>query len=277
MDNVFFILSKIGWALLSPANLLMLFTLMGVLFLAFHRIQTAKIILIPTALAALVVLAYPIGDHLIQPLEKRYSKPDTLPENIDGILVLGGGEDLKRSLSWQTAELGLAGDRYIATKQLAMHYPDAPILFTGGSGSVQLQHSDKEGHLAQQLFNALDIRPDRITIETEARNTYENFRNIHLQLPQPKGNYLLVTSAYHMPRAVGVANKQGINVTPYPVDYRSNSDEYRQMNLDFYDHLKTLEPAWKEWIGLTAYYWTGRSSDWFPKPKSHPSKAANGS
>lgn len=267
MDHVFFVLSKVAWALLSPSNLIIILMIIGTLFLLFNQIRTAKKILLPTGLIALIILAFPVGDLLIQPLEKRFTTPNPMPANIDGILVLGGGEDLKRSLSWQTPELGLGGDRYIATKKLATRYPEAPVIFTGGSGSLQLQNpSEKEGGLARQLLTALDIAQGRIIIESDSRNTYENFRNVHPLLPNPDGRYLLITSAFHMPRAVGIANKQGINVIAYPVDFRSNSDEYRKIDLDFFDHLKSLEPAWKEWIGLTAYYWTGKSSDWFPKP-----------
>ncbi len=275
MDHIFFVLSKIAWALLSPSNLMIILMIIGTLFLLFNQIRTAKKILLPTGLIALIVLAFPVGDLLIQPLEKRFTTPNPMPAKIDGILVLGGGEDLKRSLSWQTPELGLGGDRYIATKKLATRYPNAPIIFTGGSGSLQLQNqSEKEGGLARQLLTALDIAPGRIMIESDSRNTYENFRNVHPLLPNPDGHYLLITSAFHMPRAVGIANKQGINVIAYPVDFRSNSDEYRKIDLDFFDHLKSLEPAWKEWIGLTAYYWTGKSSDWFPKPKAPESNAS---
>jgi uncharacterized SAM-binding protein YcdF (DUF218 family) len=78
----------------------------------------------------------------------------------------------------------------------------------------------------------------------------------------------LITSAFHMPRSVGIARKQGIDVIPYPVDYRSNSEDLRQVDFDLFDHLKALEPGWKEWIGLTVYYWTGKTSDWWPEPNS---------
>ncbi|MDX1796186.1 MAG: YdcF family protein, partial [Hydrogenovibrio sp.] len=73
--------------------------------------------------------------------------------------------------------------------------------------------------------------------------------------------------AFHMPRSVGIARKFGIHVIPYPVDFRSNSDALRSWNFDLFDHLKTLEPGWKEWLGLTVYYWTGKTANWFPSPQ----------
>ncbi|WP_317616029.1 YdcF family protein [Hydrogenovibrio crunogenus] len=231
----------------------------------FNRTETAKTLLLPASLAGFIVLAFPIGDLLIQPLEQRFKSPETLPKDIDGIIVLGGGEDLKRSLSWGRPELGIGGDRYIGAKELANHYPKAPVIFTGGSGSMQLQNTKGEGSLARQLLTTLGIANKRLIIESLSRNTYENFKYTKKLLPARQGTYMLVTSAFHMPRAVGIANKQAIHVIPYPVDYRGNSDKLRKIDFDFFDHLKSLEPAWKEWIGLTVYYWTGKTSDWLPE------------
>jgi uncharacterized SAM-binding protein YcdF (DUF218 family) len=216
-------------------------------------------------------MAYPVSDYLMQPLEARFAIPQQMPESIDGIIVLGGGEDLKRSLSWNVAELGNGGDRYIGAAYLAKTYPQAPVIFTGGSGSISLQNTSGEGALAKTLLTTIGIDENRLIIESKSRNTYENFINTKPLLPrsskgQAKGTYLLVTSAFHMPRAVGIARQQGIKVIAYPVDYHSNSETLRHWDFDLFDHLKSLEPAWREWIGLTVYYYTGKTASWFPKP-----------
>ncbi|BBP44187.1 YdcF family protein [Thiosulfativibrio zosterae] len=264
MDQFFFVLSKLAWVFLSPINLILLGFMLGTLLLLLGW-RYGKTLLVLSSLLAGSVMSYPVGDYLIQPLEKRFSAPATLPLDIDGIIILGGGEDLPRSLSWGRPELGLGGDRYIGAKELADHYPNAPVIFTGGSGSVQLQNTAGEGNLARELLTKLGIAPERLIIESKSRNTYENFNVTQPLLPKADGTYLLVTSAFHMPRSVGIARKAGINVIAYPVDYRSNSDDIRHFDFDFFDHLKSLEPAWKEWIGLSVYYWTGKTSEWFPK------------
>ncbi|WP_311195277.1 YdcF family protein [Thiomicrorhabdus immobilis] len=244
----------------------MFFLFFGVVFLVFNKISAAKKILIPTGLVAFVLMAYPISDYLMKPLEERFSTPSVMPEKIDGIIILGGGEDLKRSLSWKVAELGLGGDRYIGTASLALAYPNVPVIFTGGSGLVSLQNSEGEGALARQILTTIGIQESRLIIESKSRNTYENFKYTKVLLPKPQGTYLLVTSSFHMPRSVGVARAQGINVIPYPVDYRTNADELRIFDFDLFDHLKALEPAWREWVGLTVYYFTDKTANWFPKP-----------
>jgi len=266
MDELFFLLSKIGWAFLSPGNLLVFAFTFGILFLMFNNISAAKKILIPTGLVTFILMAYPISDFLMKPLESRFTSPVEMPEKIDGIIILGGGEDLKRSLSWQVAELGIGGDRYIGTATLASHYPDAPVIFTGGSGLVNLQNTQGEGALARTLLTSIGINPNRLIIESRSRNTYENFKFTKVLLPKERGTYLLVTSAFHMARSVGVARMQGVNVIPYPVDYRTNADDLRIFDFDIFDHMKALEPAWKEWIGLTVYYLTGKTNSLFPKP-----------
>lgn len=266
MDNLFFITSKIGWALLSPSNLIIFALSIGTLLLLFKRYTGAKVLLIPASLFAFILMAYPVSDYLMQPLEKRFSKPQTLPTGVDGIIVLGGGEDLKRSLSWNTAELAQGGDRYVGAAELARIYPQIPVIFTGGSGSIRLQGDTGEGIIARKLLTTIGIHPNRLVIEFKSRNTYENFKYIKPLLPKADGQYLLVTSAFHMPRSVGIARQQNINVIPYPVDYRTSSDELRMVNFDFSGHTNTLEPAWKEWIGLTVYYLTDKTSEWFPAP-----------
>lgn len=274
MDNLFFLVSKIAWALLSPSNLIIFAFFLGTLLLVFKRYTGAKWFLIPSALFAMTIMVYPVSDFLMKPLEERFSKPTELPTGVDGIIILGGGEDLKRSLSWNVAELGQGADRYTGAAELAKNYPLIPVIFSGGSGSVKLQDTGGEGVIAEKILTTIGINQQRLIIESKSRNTFENFKYIKPLLPKQDGKYIVVTSAYHMPRAVGIARQLDINVVPYPVDYRTNSDALRGVDFDFYDHLRALEPAWKEWIGLTVYYLTDRTNAWFPKPASN-SQAIN--
>lgn len=263
MDEVFFVVSKLGWAIASPGNLIVLLMTFATIMLLLNKVTIAKWILIPLTIANFLLMVYPFSDSLLSPLEKRFSKPTALPQNIDGIIVLGGGEKLKQSLSWQTQELGDAGDRFIGAAVLAKHYPHAPIIYSGGSNLLRPVQYD--ANIAQMLLTAIGISKERLVIESQSRNTAENFLFMKAKLPKPNGSYLLVTSAFHMPRSVGVARKQAINVIPYPVDYMTNNKELRQWDFDYIAHLEILDLAWHEWLGLTAYYWTGKTSEWLPR------------
>lgn len=268
MDDIFFIISKLAWGLLSPSNLFIVLLIIAVLALLKGFDRLAKVILMPTVFLATSLMVYPWGEWLIYPLETRFERPETLPDNIDGIIVLGGSEKLKNSVSWQTAQIGESGDRYIAAAYLAKHYPNAPVLFTGGSGLLRFQNKDSEGDIAQSLLTTVGIEAERLLIESQSRNTYENMQLIQDLLPNRTGQYVLVTSAFHMPRSVGLARAQNINAIPYPTDYRSNKPALRQWSMQFYEHLEVLEPAWKEWIGLTIYYLTGKTQAFFPSPEA---------
>ncbi len=230
-----------------------------------NKISAAKKILLPTALVSLILLSYPVSDYLMNPLETRFSKPEILPEHIDGIIILGGGEELKLSIGWNTIEMGNGGDRFVGAAFLAKQYPNTPVIFSGGNGSLLLNSIVREGDLARKLLTTVGIDNNRLTLESQSRNTYENFVLLKPLLPNKHGIYLLVTSAFHMPRSVGVARKNEINVISYPVDYRSNKPSFRQWDFNLFDHLEALEPAWREWIGLTVYYWTGKTSEWLPQ------------
>lgn len=264
MDNEFFVVSKLAWVIVSPGNLIVLLITFATIMLLLKRVTIAKWILIPLMIANWLLMAYPLTDSLISPLETRFSKPTLLPQNIDGIIVLGGGEKLKQSLSWNTQELGDAADRFIAAAVLAKHYRDAPIIYSGGSNLLEFQKGQNEANIAQTILTAIGIPKERLIIESQSRNTAENFLFLKRKLPTPNGTYLLVTSAYHMPRSVGVARQQKIKVIPYPVDYISNNKEFRQWDFDFIGHLQILDLAWHEWLGLTAYYWTDKTSEWLP-------------
>lgn len=268
MDNMFFVVSKLAWALLSPSNLIIIMMTLATILLLMDKVSAAKWILLPLMSTSFLLMAYPFSDSLITPLETRFSKPVTLPQSIDGIILLGGCEELKQSLSWHTQELGEGGDRYIGTAILAKHYPDVPIIYSGGSGLLRFQNGQNEANIAQFLLTAIGISEDRLIIESQSRNTYENFFYLKRHLPKQNGHYLLVTSAFHMPRSIGIARQQQVNVIPYPVDYRSNTIELRQWDFNLLEHLEVLEPAWREWIGLTVYYWTGKTSEWLPKELS---------
>lgn len=265
MDSIFFTASKLAWGLLSPSNLLALGLIVGVMLAVrgYHRL--AKWFWLPSSVLVIALMVYPLGDLIMHPLETRFEQPKTLPEEIDGIILLGGGEQLKLSVSWGSAQLGTGGDRYLGVAILAKNYPEVPVIFTGGSGLLNLQGIGAGDLVAEQLLTAVGIQKDRIIIESNSRNTYENFVLVKPLLPKTNGVYLLVTSAFHMPRSVGIARQQGIDVIAYPVDYHSNKPYLRQWSMSLHEHLAALEIAWREWIGLTVYYFTGKTVAWFPE------------
>jgi uncharacterized SAM-binding protein YcdF (DUF218 family) len=149
---------------------------------------------------------------------------------------------------------------------LLRRHPEAKLLFTGGQGSL-LHGGMTEADVARDLWLSLGVPADRIMLETAARNTHENaVRSLALAQPKPGETWLLVTSASHMPRSMGVFRHAGWRITPWPVNYRTGHTVAVWYDASFPVRLGEFEWGLKEWIGLLAYRLMGRTGAVFPAP-----------
>jgi uncharacterized SAM-binding protein YcdF (DUF218 family) len=151
-----------------------------------------------------------------------------------------------------------------AVAELARSYPSAKIVFTGGSG--RLFGGASEADVVLRLFESFGIAPERVILESRSRNTVENARfTKELVRPQPDERWLLVTSAYHMPRAIGVFRRQDFAVQAYPVDFRTvGPADLLTLFPMLSAGLHRTDAALHEWIGLVAYWLSGETSALFP-------------
>jgi uncharacterized SAM-binding protein YcdF (DUF218 family) len=256
-----FVLSKIAWALLSPCTLLALALLLA--FLLHRRRPALSRGLVGLSLLFIAALSLtPLAHWTIAPLERRFPPPQ-LPAKVDGIIVLGGAIEVEDSRPGQPA-LNDSAERITALVALARRYPDARLVYSGGSGLVRNQ-TQREADLARPLFEAMGIAPDRVIYERDSRNTWENAVDSRkLADPRPGQTWLLVTSSWHMPRSVGCFRKAGWTVLPYPVDYLDNRTQW--VGFDVVEPLHALSTAEREWLGLLAYHLMGRTDALFPAP-----------
>lgn len=266
---VFYVLSKVVYFCVAPSHLCLLALALGVILLAWRSTaRLARRFLIASLLGFTIFGFTPLGNVLLLPLENRFAPPDSVrPGEYRGIIMLGGFEDGDISRARNTLALIDAGERLSETVRLANMLPDTKIIFTGGAASVFLRYEDARDAVGAYLRD-VGIASQRIVLEGGSRNTWENavFTKRLLQ-PAEGARYLLVTSAWHMPRAYGVFRKAGFDVDPYPVDYRTqgNADLTRPFSL-LTNGLKRMDRAVREWIGLAAYWLSGRSSALFPGP-----------
>jgi uncharacterized SAM-binding protein YcdF (DUF218 family) len=265
---MFFFLSKLLLWLLQPLSLVILG--LTAALVAFRRGAPRMAMRLVAACLGLIVITgiLPLSTALILPLEERFARPTIAPgEQITGVIVLGGAEDARISQARGQATLGDSGERMTAAMNLAYLYPQARIIFSGGATEIVAKSSF--GADAAAMFfreQGLDLR--RLTLEGRARNTHENavFTKA-LIAPKPGERWLLVTSAFHMPRSMGCFRAAGWDVLPWPVDYRTEGrSELWQPHLNPADGIRMLEFAVKEWVGLVAYRVTGRTRDLFPAP-----------
>lgn len=269
-----FILSKILWGLAAPGNLLVLLLTVGTLLRLPNRPRLRRWggLLISAAVGVLIALTIlPLGRWLLEPLERRFPFVEP-PARVDGIIVLGGAILPEISAAWNQPALNDAGERMTAFVALARRYPGARLVFSGGSGWLALQEH-KEAPVARTLVDGLGLDPARVTFEGESRNTYENVLLSQAQVaPRPDEVWLLVTSAAHMPRSVGIFRKAGWPVVPYPVDFRTDPLTDRWLRFDLLTGLEQTHGALREWIGLVAYRLMGRTEALFPAPPENGSQ-----
>jgi len=268
MDDIFFWLSKILWTLVSPDGLLLVLVLLAWLTLMLNWQRAARRLLTITSLPLLILAFFPLGEWLLLPLESRFQTQPPLPEEVHGIVVLGGAADPLRSAIWQQPQLQEGADRITQFLALSLRFPEARALFSGGSGSTANQQY-REAFLLPVIMHDLGFDPDRFLFESESRNTRENAEFSHRMVsPQPGENWLLITSAFHMPRSVGIFCSLDWPVIPWPVDHRTRPGHLLRPQLQLAENLYTLHTAVREWIGLFTYRLTGRSAVLWPSDGS---------
>ena len=263
---MFFVLSKTFGLLALPTKFMIVLVLLGAILMVTRFAPLGRKILVAAALLLGVAGFTPLGNLLLAPLEDRFPKWNAGNGAPDGIVVLGGPIDPDLSLvHGMPVTLGGA-DRLIQAAALARRYPNARVLFTGGSANL-VSTGAKEADQAAELFESLGIAKERLILERQSRNTYENaVFSKAMVMPRQGERWLLVTSAYHMPRSVGLFRKAGFPIEPYPVDWRvSNISDFEIFAVQ---GLRRTDVAMREWIGLATYRLRGRIDRLFPGPNA---------
>lgn len=250
---MFFYLSKIFWFFVTPSNVLTVVSLVG-LALLFSRYRRLGRGLVAIGIVGfLIVGASPLARISMRVLEDRFAAVPSLDgEPVAGVIVLGGAIGMNR----HQIKFTDAAARMTATIELARRLPDARIVFTGGSASLLAEEEYTEADAARALFTSVGMRTENVLYEDRSRNTRENALFTRgLVQPQPGERWLLVTSAYHMPRAVGCFEAVGFDVVPYPVDFHADGkpDDFYRPFRTFSEGLRLADLSTKEWVGLVAY------------------------
>jgi len=264
---VFFWLSKILWFVASPTNLLLVALLAGVLLSWTRWQRLGRWLISCVALTAALIATLPAGEAMWSRLEDRFPVVSEPVESIDGIVVLGGVVNQLLTRSRGQMAIGGAVERLTELANLARMHPQAKIIFTGGSGDPFAQDV-KEADVLPPLLRTLGLDPGRVVLENQSRNTYENaVYSRELAAPKPGERWVLITSAFHMPRAVGCFRRAGWEgLLPYPVDFHLPPGGDYGWRFNLLSGLGWLEEALHEWIGLLFYRLTDRTDAFFPAP-----------
>lgn len=266
---------QFAWRLVTPSNLFPGLALLGLAMIAAGRHRVGAGLAWAGVLAMLSGLT-PLANWALLPLEQRFHAQHDVVRPVDGIIVLSGGVDLTTSRTRGQLTLNDAGGRITALIDLAHRHPTARLIYTGGDPAPSGGRARApEAVLAGAYLEEIGIAPARLTIEARSRTTAENAAEVRKLLKQQPGErWLLVTSAWHMPRAMGAFRRVGLVVEPYPVDFRTAGPFATRFTFEHTaDGLHLLDVAAKEWVGLVVYRLTGRSDALFPAPDAGPASS----
>lgn len=264
---MFFIAAKTVGFFALPSNLLFSLALLGIALMATRFARCGRVMLVGAVLVLAAFGLGPLANWMIYPLEQRFPAWNPARGAPDGIVVLGGSISPENSALRGAPALNEAAERLTAAAELARRYPAVPIVFTGGSSSLR-PGRPTEAQFVRRIFESFGITPERIVLEQRSRDTFENAAFTRdLVKPQPGSRWLLVTSAYHMPRSVGVFRAVGFPVEAYPVDWRTKGpgDLWTSFRT-FAGGLARADTAAYEWVGLLAYWLSGRTPEILPGP-----------
>jgi len=251
-----FTLSKLLWILCSPDNLLIVFLGIGLSLgvstrESLRRKGRTLCLSVVVFMAALAIL--PIGSWALTPLENKYIFNP--PQKVDGVILLGGDEQPETSEIRGQPTAYESMSRYVRFADMAQRYPQARLIFSGGSGLLHPRGHMKDDEVAADSLNSIGMPADKVYFENTSKNTYENaIYTASLIQPKPEQNWLLVTSAWHMPRAISCFRKAGWNVYASPAGYQTTGFYQSHPNFEFTRQLRLLSVAVHEYVGLISYY-----------------------
>jgi uncharacterized SAM-binding protein YcdF (DUF218 family) len=265
-----FLFSKLFGLATDPPTIILGLLLLGWLLALTRRWRRRGLRILGGTLCVLVVLAVvPVDRRAFGWLEDRFPPPSPMPEHVDGIIVLGGAISMEVSAARGQVSVGSAITRLTSLVPLARRYPEARLVFTAGSGNPFDQRL-KEATYARQFYDDIGFDSSRIVFEDQSRNTHENATLTKALIqPKPGETWLLITSANHMPRAVGCFRAAGWPVLAYPVDYSTDGNAgpwWRQLRFSANKGFSGLTTLLHEGLGLVSYRLLGWTDAIFPQP-----------
>ena len=258
-----FYLSKILWLILNPFNIFIFITLLSIL-LYFIKLSRFSLIIFLINFVFITFISFlPIGSYLIYTIEKEYHSNINPPEKVDGILILGGATNPLLYNEYDQISLNDSSERLVESVFIIKKFDKAKVIFSGGSGFLNRPGFDN-AQVAKSFYKKIGIEIDKIIFEDNSRNTYENIiYSKKIANPKINENWLLITSASHMKRALLIADKNNWDLIPYAVDFK-NIKEFKLIpNLNLLSNLNSFQQGSHEWLGLVSYYLMGRTDKVF--------------
>jgi len=255
-------LSKNIWLILGPINFLIILICIGLCLKLFKKKFSSNFFLILSLIYFCIIAVFPTGYYFLNKLESSFQSKKILESNIDGLLILGGPSSSNLSSVHQQVSFNEAGERLTESVKVIKNFKPKKIIFSGGSPSQTFDSS--HAYVAEKFFSEMGIETDNIIFEFKSRNTYENILfSMEIAQPKKEENWLIITSSFHMKRAIYIAEKLDWKFIPYPVDFRTGLLPYTKPSITFLRNINAFDLASHEIIGLISYYFLGRTDKIF--------------
>ena len=254
-----FYLSKILWLIVNPFNIFIFITLFTMFLYLINFRRLSLIIYLINFIFIALISFLPIGSYLTYIIEKEFHTNTKIPEQVDGILILGGATNPLLFKEFDQISLNGSAERLVESVMIIRKFEKAKVIFSGGSGIVNrsdLGHSQ----VAKLFYKKMGVDINKIFFEDKSRNTHENIiYSKKIAKPKKNENWLLITSAFHMKRALLIAEKNNWKFIPYAVDFKNIKEFKLTPNLNLLSNLNSFQSGLHEWLGLVSYYLMGRT------------------
>ena len=263
---MFFTVSKVFFLFAQPSSLIVLLIAAGLAVFALGAKRIGRG-LAGMGIALLLGLTLtPIGPLLLVELENRFPPPAADAPEPAGIVLIGGFTGAQMLAERGVIGLGDGAPAIFEVAEMAKRWPQVPIVLSGGSSALIGRVETSEAELMKRLLVATGVEPRRLVLEENSRTTWENaVHSRDLVKPAAGSRWLLVTTAFHMPRAIAAFRAAGWSgIVARPGAYATTGRAGLRPPMLW--GLTAADMAVKEWLGIVGYRLTGRAGALLPRP-----------
>lgn len=265
LDILIFWISKVLWGIFAPSHFIVLILILSVFFV--NNIYLKILLRFVSLFFLILAFLFPIGDWVLLPLE-QCNEQQSPPLHVDGVLVLGGAVNIAVTDVRTSVAFNGSADRVMALLKLLKVYPGAQFVYAGGTSSI-MRPDFHEAEYIKRFLDDLGTDTSKMVFEGLSRSTFEDAQFTKETFSKTPGqNWLLVTSSYHMPRALSLFEKVGqpssTKFTPFPVDYKTPGKFSFEVNFDLLGNLEKYDIAMHEYVGLIINKMMHRTDEMWP-------------
>jgi len=233
---------------LLPGVFIFVLLISGLVFFVLRK-KIGKILIIAAIIFYYFFSISPVADLVISPLENQYKNKEQRLSDVENIVLLIGG--VKKGDLPISSKLGESSlFRTVKAVEIYFQAEHKPTIII--SGSDPISSSSRPAEEIAKFIQSFNVSKENILLEEKSKNSYQSAKEIKKIIGDE--SFILITSAYHLPRSVYIFRKMGLDPIPVPADFKA---EENYNILDFFPdpgNLKKCDLAFHEYFGLLYYH-----------------------